>query len=150
SEIVNLGIFASIGRVLLKVLHMAYALVGNWGWAIVILTILVRLLVLPFNIASYRSMKKMQAIQPYLQSIRERYKDDPTTLNRESMALMREHKVNPFGGCHPMLLQMSVFFALYQVLGQSIVLYHAPFRLWTHDRSLKEPYYILPILTGVV
>lgn len=150
SEVVNLGIFASIGRILMKILNWSHAVVGNWGWAIIVLTLMVRALVMPFNIASYRSMKKMQQIQPHLQSLRERYKDDPAALNRESMALMKTHKVNPLGGCLPMLLQMPIFFALYQVLGQSIELYQAPFTLWIHDLSLKDPYYILPVLMGAV
>ncbi|PWU19590.1 MAG: membrane protein insertase [Bdellovibrio sp.] len=150
SEIVNLGFFGAIGKILLQVLRWAHSVVGNWGWAIIILTLLVRALVLPFNVASYRSMKKMQAIQPMLQSLRERYKDDPAALNRESMILMREQKVNPLGGCLPMLLQMPVFFALYQVLGQSIELYQAPFIGWIHDLSLKDPLYILPVLMGAV
>lgn len=149
-DVVDLGMFAYIGRILLRIMQWSHGVVGNWGWAIVILTLLVRALVLPFNIASYRSMKKMQAIQPMLQSLRERYKEDPATMNRESMALMREQKVNPLGGCLPMLLQMPIFFALYQVLGQSIELYQAPFIFWIHDLSLKDPFYILPILMGVV
>lgn len=149
-DVVNLGFFGSIGKILLKVLKWSYAMVGNWGWAIVILTLLVRALVAPFNIASYKSMKKMQKIQPLLQSLRERYKDDPAAMNRESMTLMREHKVNPMGSCLPMLLQMPVFFALYQVLGQSIDLYQAPWILWIHDLSLKDPYYVLPVLMGIV
>ncbi len=150
SDVVNLGMFGMIGKVLLKILKWSYAMTGNWGWAIVILTLLVRALVAPFNISSYKSMKKMSNIQPLLKSLRERYKDDPAALNRESMALMKEHKVNPMGSCLPMLLQMPIFFALYQVLGQSIELYQAPFVLWIHDLSLKDPYYILPVLMGIV
>lgn len=148
-KVVNFGFFSPIGKVLLKVLHWAHEMVGNWGWAIIILTVLVRLIVLPFNIASYRSMKKMQVIQPQLQALRTRYKEDPTALNRETMALMREQKVNPLGGCLPLLLQMPVFFALYQVLGQSIELYQAPFILWIHDLSQKDPFFVLPVLMGV-
>lgn len=149
AKVVNFGFFGAIGKVLLKVLIWAHGLVGNWGWAIIILTVLVRLIVLPFNVASYRSMKKMQKIQPQLQALRERYKEDPTALNRETMALMREQKVNPLGGCLPIFLQMPVFFALYQVLGQSIELYHAPWILWIQDLSQKDPYYVLPVLMGV-
>lgn len=148
-KVVNFGFFSPIGKVLLKVLQWSHGLVGNWGWAIIILTVLVRLIVLPFNMASYRSMKKMQVIQPQLQALRTRYKEDPTALNRETMALMREQKVNPLGGCLPLLLQMPVFFALYQVLGQSIELYQAPFIFWIHDLSQKDPFFVLPILMGV-
>lgn len=147
--VVNFGFFSSIGKVLLVTLKWFHQFVGNWGVAIILLTLLVRLLVLPFNVASYKSMKKMQTIQPMLQSLRERYKEDPQALNRETMALMRKEKVNPLGGCLPMLLQMPVFFALYQVLGQSIELYQAPFVLWIQDLSLKDPFYVLPVLMGV-
>lgn len=149
TQVVNFGFFATIGRWLLNILIWSHGLVGNWGWAIIVLTVLVRLVVLPFNVASYRSMKKMQTIQPLLQSLRERYKNDPATLNRESMLLMKEQKVNPLGGCLPMLLQMPVFFALYQVLGQSIELYQAPWILWITDLSQKDPFYVLPVLMGI-
>lgn len=149
TDLVNFGFFALIGKWLLKILIWSHSLVGNWGWAVVIMTVLVRLLVLPFNIASYRSMKKMQLIQPHLQSLRERYKSDPAALNRESMLLMKEHKVNPLGGCLPMLLQMPVFFAFYQVLGQSIELYQSPWILWITDLSQKDPYFVLPVLMGL-
>jgi len=146
--ILNFGFFGSIGKILLSVLKWFHGFVGNWGVAIILLTILARAIVLPFNIASYKSMKKMQKIQPMIQSLRERYKEDPTKLNQEMMALMREQKVNPLGGCLPMLLQMPIFFALFQVLGNSIELYQAPFIFWIHDLSLKDPYYVLPILMG--
>jgi YidC/Oxa1 family membrane protein insertase len=147
-NIVNFGFFSSIGKILLVILKWFQSFVGNWGASIILLTLLVRLIVLPFNVASYKSMKKMQKIQPMMQSLRERYKDDPQTQQREIMALMKEQKVNPLGGCLPMLLQMPVFFALFQVLGNSIELYQAPFMLWIQDLSLKDPYYVLPILMG--
>lgn len=150
THFVNFGYFESIGKILLRVLQFFHAqTIPNWGVAIILLTILVRLLVLPFNVASYRSMKKMQKIQPLLTSLRERYKEDPQRMNSETMELMKREKVNPIGGCLPMLLQMPVFFALYQVLGQSIELYQAPFFGWIHDLSLKDPFYVLPILMGV-
>lgn len=148
-DVINLGFFAPIGKVLLIVLKWFNGFVFNWGFSIILLTLLVRAIVLPFNVASYKSMKKMQKIQPLLQSIRERYKDDPTAMNRETMAVMRDQKVNPIGGCLPMLLQMPVFFALYQVLGQSIELYQAPFILWIHDLSIKDSFYVLPVLMGI-
>lgn len=149
AEVINLGFFSVIGKILLAVLKWFYSFVGNWGFSIILLTLLVRALVMPFNIASYKSMKKMQKIQPLLQSVRERYKNDPTSLNRETMAIMRDQKVNPLGGCLPMLLQMPIFFALYQALGHSIELYQAPFIFWIHDLSIKDPFYILPVLMGI-
>jgi YidC/Oxa1 family membrane protein insertase len=147
--IIDLGIFAVIGRVLLSILKWFNVYVGNWGFSIILLTLLVRAIVLPFNIASYKSMKKMQRIQPLMQALRQRYKDEPQTLQRETMALMKQEKANPIGGCLPMLLQMPIFFALFRVLGQSIDLYQAPFVLWITDLSLKDPFYVLPVLMGV-
>lgn len=148
-ELINFGMFKAIAEVLLYVLKWLFQILQNWGIAIIALTVLVRLLVLPFNIASYKSMKKMQKIQPLLQSIRERYKEDAQTMQRETMALMKQHKVNPLGGCLPMLLQLPIFFALYQVLGQSVELYMAPFMGWIHDLSIKDPFYVLPILMSI-
>ena len=147
--VLSLGFFSGIAKLLLNLLLWFERFVSNWGVAIVLLTLLVRALVLPFNVMSYKSMKRMQQIQPMLTSLRERYKDDAQALNREMMRLMKENKVNPLGGCLPMLLQMPVFFALYQVLGQSVELYQAPFIFWIHDLSLKDPYYVLPALMGV-
>jgi YidC/Oxa1 family membrane protein insertase len=130
----------------MKTIHAA---MGNWGVAIIFLTILVRILVLPFNVIGYKQMKAMAAIQPAMKSLREKYKSDPQKLNQEMLTLMKEAKANPLGGCLPMLLQIPIFFALYQVIGQSIELYHAPFIFWIHDLSLKDPFYVLPILMGI-
>lgn len=149
AHVVDFGFFNWIGRHILMLLNWFYGLVGNWGAAIILLTILVRVLVLPFNVYSFKSMKAMQALQPKIQALRERYKDDQQKANTEMMALMRENKVNPLGGCLPVLLQFPIFIALYQVLGISIELYQAPFALWIHDLSLKDPYYILPVLMGL-
>jgi YidC/Oxa1 family membrane protein insertase len=149
AKVVNLGFFASIGRILLMFLKWFHSVFGNWGVAIILLTLMVRTLVLPLNISTFKSTKKMQKLQPLLSSLKVRYKDDPQALNRETMALWKEHKVNPVGGCLPMLLQLPIFFALYQVLGQSIELYQAPFIFWIKDLSLKDPFYVLPVLMGV-
>lgn len=148
-HVLDFGFFSSIGIVLLKLMQWFHSMIPNWGLAIILLTMLVRLIVLPLNITTFRSTKKMQAIQPIISALRERYKDDPQTLNKEMMGVWKEHKVNPFGGCLPMLLQLPIFFALYQVLGQSIELYHAPFFGWIHDLSQKDPWYILPVLMAV-
>jgi YidC/Oxa1 family membrane protein insertase len=147
--IINFGFFSSIAKFMLVLLQWFHTFVANWGVSIILLTILVRIFVLPFNIISYKSMKKMQKIQPMIASLKERYANDPQKLNTEMMSLMRTEKVNPLGGCIPMLLQMPVFFALYQVLGQSIELYQAPFIFWIKDLSLKDPFYVLPVLMGV-
>lgn len=148
-KVVDFGFFHWLGYHILGLLNWFHALVGNWGIAIILLTIVVRLLVLPFNIYSYKSMRAMQVIQPKIQALRERYKDDQAKQQQEMMALMRTNKVNPLGGCLPVLLQFPIFIALYQVLGNSIELYQAPFGLWIHDLSLMDPFYILPVLMGV-
>ena len=148
SSVVDFGFFSWIARHIFALLQWIQTMVGNWGFAIILLTLVVRLCVLPFNIYSYKSMRAMQAIQPKLQAVRERHKDDPQTQQMETMKLMRENKVNPVGGCLPVLVQIPVFFALYQVLGHSIELYQAPFALWIQDLSLKDPFYILPVLMG--
>jgi YidC/Oxa1 family membrane protein insertase len=149
AHVVDFGFFNWIGRHILELLKAFYGLVGNWGIAVICLTVVVRLLVLPVNIYSYKSMKAMQAIQPQIKALREHYKDDQAKQQQEMMALMKAHKVNPVGGCLPVLLQFPIFIALYQVLGNSIELYQAPFGLWIHDLSLKDPFYILPVLMGL-
>lgn len=148
-NVVDFGFFSSIAKPILSLLGFLYNIFKNYGVAIIFLTILVRLGVLPFNIMSYKSMKAMQVIQPILKKIREKHKEDPVKMNQELMAVMKEHRVNPMGGCLPMLLQFPIFIALYQVLGQSIELYQEPFAFWIHDLSLKDPYYILPVLMGI-
>jgi YidC/Oxa1 family membrane protein insertase len=148
-QVIDFGFFATIARLILKVLKWFHAMVGNWGVAIILLTVMIRLLVLPFNLMSYRSMKAMQVLQPQMKEIRERYKDNQQKQNQEVMNLLRTHKVNPIGGCLPVVLQLPFFWALYQVLGHSIELYQQPFVFWIHDLSLKDPFYILPVLMGV-
>ncbi|MEQ1876108.1 MAG: membrane protein insertase YidC, partial [Bdellovibrionia bacterium] len=147
---VDFGMFSWIAYPILDLLRWFYKLTHNYGIAIIALTILVRMIVLPFNIMSYKSMKAMQNIQPQITRLKERHKDDREALNREMMILMKENKVNPLGGCLPMLLQLPVFLALYQVLNQTIELYRAPWMLWITDLSLKDPYYVLPVLMGIV
>ncbi|MGZ3723262.1 MAG: membrane protein insertase YidC [Bdellovibrionales bacterium] len=149
AKVVDYGYFTWIGRHILDLLRFFYGLVGNWGVAIILLTLCVRLIVLPVNIYSFKSMRAMQAIQPQLKELRERYKDDQQKQQQEVMALMKVNKVNPVSGCLPVFLQFPIFIALYQVLGNSIELYQAPFGLWLHDLSLKDPFYILPVLMGL-
>ncbi len=148
-HVLDLGMFSSLGIIQMHAMRWFHSIIPNWGIAIILLTLLVRVIVLPLNISTFKSTRKMQAIQPKITAIRERYKDDPQTLNREMMSVWKENKINPFGGCLPMLLQLPVFFALYQVLGQSIELYQAPFVGWIHDLSQKDPFYVLPALMAV-
>lgn len=149
AKLVDFGMFSWIAKYILKMMRWFYTLLGNWGLAIILLTIIVRLIVLPFAMLSFKSMKNMQAIQPQIKMLREKYKEDQSRLNQEMMLLMKSHKVNPLGGCLPMFLQFPVFIALYQVLGHSIELYQAPFAFWIHDLSLKDPFYVLPVLMGL-
>ncbi len=149
AKVVDFGFFNWIGRRILELLNSFYTLVGNWGVAVILLTVVVRLLVLPLNIYSYKSMRVMQVLQPKIQALREKYKDDQAKQQQEMMSLMREHKANPLAGCLPVLLQFPIFLALYQVLGNSIELYQAPFGFWIHDLSLKDPFYVLPVLMGI-
>lgn len=149
-KVIKFGWFSAIAKPLLLIMKWFNSFVGNWGWSIILLTLLVRMIVMPLHIMSFRSMKAMQKVQPLIQSLRERYKEDPMTLNREMMALMKKHKVNPMGGCLPMLLQIPVFFALYRVFSESIELYQSPFIFWINDLSLKDPFYVLPVLMSVV
>ena len=131
-------------------LNGLYKWCHNWGLAIILLTFFIRLGLLPINIKSYKSMKIMQKIQPQIREIKEKHKSDPKQVNVEVMALMKKNKANPLGGCLPLFMQFPVFIALYRVLGESIELYQSPFVLWIEDLSLKDPYYVLPILAGLV
>lgn len=147
--IIDHGFFEFIARPLLYIMKACYSAIGNWGLAIICLTLIVRFCVLPFAIMSARSMKAMQKIQPLMQNLRDKYKNDPMALNRETMALMKEHKANPLGGCLPMLLQIPIFFALYRVIGSSVELYHSPFYGWITDLSSPDKFYVLPVLMGI-
>lgn len=147
-HIVDFGFFSILARPLFWLLKQFYALIPNYGVAIIILTILVRIPFIPLVNKGQKSMKKLQDIQPKMAEIREKYKNDPQRMQRELMELYKKHKVNPMGGCLPMLLQIPVFFALYKVLMIAIELRGAPFMLWIKDLSSKDPYYILPIVMG--
>ena len=147
-DLIDYGTFSFIAKFMWQIMKVLFGFFGNWGVAIICLTLVVRLVLLPFNIKSYKSMKVMQEIQPELKELRERYKDDAQKMNQEVMRVMKENKANPLGGCLPMLMQFPIFIALYQVLGQSIELYQAPFIFWIQDLSLKDPYFVLPALMG--
>ncbi|MFZ5653850.1 MAG: membrane protein insertase YidC [Pseudomonadota bacterium] len=130
-------------------LQLLHALLGNWGWAVVALTVLIKLVFFPLSAASYRSMARMRKLQPEMMSLRERYGEDRQKLSQEVMALYKREKVNPMGGCLPMLIQMPVFIALYWVLSESVELRQAPWILWISDLSVRDPLYVLPVLNGI-
>lgn len=148
-HIIDFGMFTFLAMPLFWVLKTFYSILGNYGWAIIVLTILVRIPFIPLMHKSQRSMKKMQALQPKMAEIKEKYKKDPQRMQKEMMELYRKHKVNPVGGCLPILLQIPVFIALYNILLKAIELRGAPFMLWIKDLSAKDPYYILPIVMGL-
>jgi YidC/Oxa1 family membrane protein insertase len=148
-DIINYGFFAIIARPLFWILKFFYGFLGNYGWAIILLTLVVRIPFLPLVSKGQKSMKKLQELQPKMNEVKEKYKKDPQKMQKEMMELYKKHKVNPMGGCLPMVAQIPVFFALYKVLLISIELRGAPFMLWITDLSAKDPYYILPIVMGI-
>ena len=145
----DLGWFTVIAKPLLYSLKFFYKYVGNYGIAIIIITIILKVFFFPLTHKSYKSMKGMQKIQPEMTKLREKYKDDKDSMNKAVMELYREHKVNPMGGCLPMIVQIPVFFALYKSLMFSIELRHAPFFLWVTDLADKDPYYVTPVIMGI-
>lgn len=147
---VDYGWFSFIAIPLLWLLIFFHKIVGNWGLAIIVLTVFVKLLLHPINKKSMTSMKAMQKLQPQLKEIREKYKNDKQKLNMEMMQLFKTHKVNPMGGCLPMVIQLPVYIGLYKVLWNAIELYHAPFIWFYTDLSAPDPYMISPILLGLM
>ncbi len=146
---INYGFFHPLSKPLMVVLKFFYSYIGNFGFSIILLTICIKLIFWPLTQKSYKSMQGMQNLQPEMKKMREKYGKDKQKLNQEMMAFYKENKVNPLGGCLPMLIQIPVFFALYRVLLGSIELMHAPFILWITDLSAKDPYYVTPLIMGV-
>ncbi len=148
-EAVDFGIFSIICIPLLKIMNLFYRhVIGNYGLAIIFLTLLIRVLFHPLTKKSYVSMREMQRIQPQIAKLKEKFKDDRQEQQKQIMDLMRSNKVNPMGGCLPLLVQMPIFFALYRLLYNSVELYQAPFFGWIADLSAKDPYYVMPVLMG--
>ncbi len=145
---VDYGILWWIGQPIFALLKMLHSLLGNWGVAIIMVTVVVKLLLFPLSNAQYRSFAKMRKLQPKMQALKERYGDDRQKMGKATMELYKKEKVNPLGGCLPLLIQMPVFFALYWVLMESIELRQAPFMLWIEDLAIKDPLFILPLLMG--
>lgn len=152
-HIIDFGFFSLLARPLFWILKFFYGFLGNYGWAIVLLTIVIRIPFIPLLNKSQKSMKKMQEIQPKLTELKEKYKKDPQKLQKETMEMYKKYKVNPMGGCLPMLLQIPVFFALYKVLMIAIELRGAPFMLWITDLSAPDTLFghipsMVPLLGG--
>lgn len=146
---VDYGWLTVIADPLFWLLDKIHSLVQNWGWSIILLTILIKALFYPLSAASYRSMANMKKLQPRMQTLKERFGDDRAQMQQAMMKLYKEEKVNPAGGCLPILIQIPVFIALYYVLLESVELRQAPFALWWQDLSSPDPYYVLPVLMGL-
>ena len=140
--------FAFFARLLLWVMQRFHDVVANWGLAIILLTVLVKALLYPLTVKQMRSMQEMRKLQPEVEKIKQKFGDDKEKLNLAVMQLYQQHKVNPLGGCLPILLQMPIWLALYATLQTAVELYRAPF-LWIHDLTRFDPYYVLPLTMGV-
>ncbi len=146
---VDYGMLTIIAQPLFWVLNWLHKLTGNWGWAIILLTILIKIVFYKLSETSGRSMAKMRKMQPRIKHLQERYADDRQALSKAMMELYRKEKINPASGCLPILIQMPVFIALYWVLLESVELRQAPWMLWIDDLSVRDPFFILPVLMGV-
>ncbi len=145
---VDYGIFTIFSKPLFWLLSKIHNVVGNWGWAIVILTILIKLAFFKLTEAQYRSMARMRKLQPRIEALKERYGDDRQKMSQAMMEIYRTEKVNPLGGCLPILVQIPIFIALYWVLLESVELRHAPFIGWIQNLTARDPYFVLPVLNG--
>lgn len=149
NQTVDYGWLWPIAQVLFMGLKFFYGIVGNWGWAIILLTCAVKLVLFPLSAKSYRSMAKMRVIAPEMQRLKEEHGEDRMKFSQEMMALYKKEQVNPLSGCLPLLLQMPIFLALYWVLMESVELRHAPWLGWIQDLSAMDPLFILPLIMGV-
>jgi len=151
NKALDFGFFDVIAKPLLIAMNWINTFTKSYGWTIIILTIIIKIVLYPLTLKSFKSMKELQKIQPLMKEVQQKYKDDKQKLNQELMKLYSEHKINPMGGCLPMLLQIPILFALYKVFYQAIELRHTPFHIvgtWLPDLSAMDPYYITPVLMG--
>lgn len=146
---IDYGILWPISQLLFWLLKTINSYVGNWGWSIILVTLVIKVLFYKLSASSYRSMGRMRLMQPRIELLKERYKDDKQQFSTALMELYRKEKMNPLGGCLPILIQIPVFIALYYVLLESVELRHAPFMFWIQDLSSKDPYYVLPVIMGL-
>jgi YidC/Oxa1 family membrane protein insertase len=143
---VDYGWLTAVAKPIFSLMQYLHGLVGNWGWAIVLLTIVIKTIFFPLQAASYKSMARMKAVTPKMTALRERFKDDRVKLNQGMMELYKTEKINPLGGCLPVVVQIPVFIALYWVLLASVEMRNAPWVLWIKDLAAPDPWYILPLL----
>jgi len=146
---VDYSFLTFIGKPIYWLLNQIHDAVGNWGVAIIGVTLCIKLLFFPLSQSSYKSMAKMRKIQPRLKELQERFADDRPRFNTEMMALYKKEKVNPLGGCLPILVQIPVFMCLYWVLSETVEFRQAPFMLWIQDLSIQDPFYVLPVIMGI-
>jgi len=146
---VDFGWLTILAQPLFWLLKKIHSIIGNWGWAIMVLTLLIKLFFYPLSQASYKSMARMKKLQPKLLALKERHGDDRAKMGQATMELYKKEKVNPLGGCLPMIIQIPVFIALYWMLLESVELRQAPWALWIKDMSIKDPLYILPVIMGI-
>jgi YidC/Oxa1 family membrane protein insertase len=143
------GMLSFFSEIIFWIMFHIHALVGNWGLAIILVTCLIKAIFYPLSAKSYRSMAKMRMLQPRVKRLQESYKDDKQALGKKMMEMYKSEKVNPLSGCLPMVIQIPIFISLYWVLLESVELRHAPFIFWIHDLSMKDPFYVLPVLMGI-
>ncbi|NOX76898.1 MAG: membrane protein insertase YidC [Gammaproteobacteria bacterium] len=146
---VDYGVLDILAKPIFWVMEKIYSFLGNWGLAIIFVTLLIKLLFYPLSAASYRSMANMRRLSPKLKALKERYGDDRQKMSQAMMDIYKKEKINPLGGCLPILVQIPVFISLYWVLLESVEMRQAPFYLWITDLSQKDPYYVLPLLMGI-
>ncbi len=147
--VVDYGWLTILAKPIYHILAWINKVVGNWGWTIIIFTILIKAAFFKLSETSYRSMARMRNLTPRIQALKDRYGDDKQRMQQAMMEIYKKEKINPLGGCLPMLIQMPFFLALYWVLRESVELRQAPWIFWIHDLSVKDPYYVLPIIMGV-
>ncbi|WP_373386795.1 membrane protein insertase YidC [Pseudomonas alcaligenes] len=145
---VDYGFLWFLAQPIFWLLEHIHSLLGNWGWSIIVLTIIIKLAFFPLSAASYKSMARMRAVSPKLQALKEQFGDDRQKMSQAMMELYKKEKINPLGGCLPILVQMPVFLALYWVLLESVEMRQAPWLGWITDLSIKDPYFLLPIIMG--
>ncbi len=148
TDAIEYGLVTMISKPMFKILAWIHDLIGNWGWAIIIFTILVKLLLFPLSYKGMMSMQRLKDLAPQIKELKERYGKDPQKMNAKMMEMYKKHGANPMGGCLPMVLQIPIFFGIYRVLLNSVELQGATWMLWIHDLSLQDPLYILPVLMG--
>lgn len=146
---VDYGWLWFVGQPIFQFMSFIHTFVGNWGWSIIILTFCIKLLFYPLSAASFRSMANMRRVQPEMARLKELHGDDRQAMSQGMMELYRKEKVNPLGGCLPILIQMPVFISLYWVIMESVEVRHAPFMLWIEDMSVMDPYFALPLIMGI-